>query len=352
MPFDPPYRPRRTLRSAADLVAAGLVPPEAAADLARVADRYAVAVPPALADLIDLADPADPIRRQVVPSAAELEAAPGELVDPIGDEAYSPVKGVVHRYPDRVLLKPVLVCPLYCRFCFRRETVGGADGGLSVEELEAALAYIAGQQGVREVVLTGGDPLMLPPPRLAALIERLCRLPQIELVRVHSRVPVAEPNRVTPAQAQALRAPDGSEAAVWLAVHVNHPRELSPAVRRGLALLADAGVPLLSQTVLLKGVNADAAVLDSLFRALVRNRVRPYYLHHPDLAPGTAHFRPTLAEGRAIMRDLRGRLTGIAQPTYVLDIPGGAGKVPVGPEYLDEAAGTVTDWQGRVHRYE
>ncbi len=349
MPQSPPSR--RTLRSAADLVAAGLVPPEAASGLARVAARYAVAVPPALAALIDPDDPADPIRRQVVPSLAELEPDPDELADPIGDAAYSPVTGVVHRYPDRVLLTPLLVCPLYCRFCFRRGVVGGADAGLSAAELEAALAYVAAAPAVREVILTGGDPLMLPPPRLAALVERLCRIPQVELVRVHSRVPVADPARVGPALVEALRPPAGTEAAVWLAVHVNHPRELSPAARTGLALLADGGVPLLAQTVLLKGVNDDPAVLEALFRACVRNRVRPYYLHHPDLARGTAHFRPSLAEGRAIVRALRGRLTGIAQPTYVLDIPGGAGKVPVGPDYLDEAAGTVTDWTGTVHRY-
>jgi lysine 2,3-aminomutase len=348
MPFDPPTR---SLRSAADLVAAGLAPPEAEADLARVAARYRVLVPPALAELIDPNDPADPIRRQVVPSPAELQPEPHELADPIGDSAYSPVKGVVHRYPDRVLLTPLLVCPLYCRFCFRRETVGGAESGLSAAELEAALAYIAAASSVREVILTGGDPLMLPPARLAALVERLCRMPHIELVRVHSRVPVADPARVNAALAAALRPPADADSAVWLAVHVNHPRELSPSVRSGLARLADAGIPLLAQTVLLKGVNDDPAVLEDLFRGLVRNRVRPYYLHHPDLARGTAHFRPSLAEGRAIVRALRGRLTGIAQPTYVLDIPGGAGKVPVGPDYLDAAAGTVADWTGKAHRY-
>jgi lysine 2,3-aminomutase len=341
---------RRTLRNAAELVAAGLVPPELTREITAVAERFAVAVPPELAALIDPADPADPIARQFVPSVAELAVAATERGDPIGDDAYSPVKGIVHRYPDRVLLKPLLVCPVYCRFCFRREAVGDADGSLSVDEMAAALAYIAGNPAVREVVVTGGDPFMLPPARLAALVETLCRIPHVEVVRFHTRVPVADSGRVTPELARGLRQAAGEDAAVWVSVHVNHPRELAAGARRALALLADAGLPLLSQTVLLKGVNDDPAVLEQLFRALIRNRVRPYYLHHPDLARGTAHFRPSLAEGRAIVGALRGRLSGIAQPTYVLDIPGGAGKVPVGPNYVEDQG--IRDWAGALHRYE
>jgi len=302
---------------------------------------------PTLAALIDRADPNDPIARQFIASAAELEVSPDDLADPIGDEAYSPLKGVVHRYPDRVLLKPVLVCPVYCRFCFRRDQVGA--GAMSPAEIEAALAYVAARPELREVILTGGDPLMLAPRRLAALIAAIAAIPHVEVLRVHSRLPIADPDRVTPALVRALR-PKPAKA-VWLSVHANHPRELSPAACAALARLADAGIPLLSQTVLLKGVNDDADVLEVLFRALVRNRVKPYYLHHPDRARGTAHFRPSLAEGRALVKALRGRLTGIAQPTYVLDIPGGAGKVPVGPDYLNEVEGTVEDSGGGRHRY-
>jgi len=335
-----------TLRSPAALIAAGLAPPAAVETLAAVAERFAVAVPPALAALIDPADPADPIARQFIPSALELAVAPEELADPIGDDAFSPLKGVVHRYPDRVLLKPVLVCPVYCRFCFRREQVG--EGALSPAETLAALSYVAARPELREVILTGGDPLMLAPRRLAALMRGIGAIPHVELVRVHTRLPIAAPERVTPALARALKA---SGRATWLAVHVNHPRELSVAATAALGRLADAGLPLLSQTVLLKGVNDDAATLEALFRALIRHRVRPYYLHHPDRARGTAHFRPSLAEGRALMRALRGRLSGIAQPTYVLDIPGGAGKVPVGPDYWDETAGQVADRDGNRHRY-
>lgn len=342
---------RRSLRTPADLIAAGLAAPDHRAALERVAAHTAIALTPAIVDLIDPADPTDPVARQFVPDPAELATAPEERADPIGDEAYSPVKGIVHRYPDRVLLKPIMVCPVYCRFCFRREAVGDADGTLSAAELDEALAYVSGQPRVREIVVTGGDPLMLPPNRLADLVARVARLRHVEVLRFHSRIPVAEPERITAVLAGALKPPAEAELAVWVSVHVNHPRELSAAARQGLRRLADAGLPLVSQTVLLRGVNDSAEVLEELFRALVRNRVRPYYLHHPDLARGTAHFRLPIAQGQSIMRRLRGRLTGIAQPTYVLDIPGGAGKVPLMPDFWDEARGEVTDWQGRRHKY-
>ncbi|MDO8608069.1 MAG: lysine-2,3-aminomutase-like protein [Phaeospirillum sp.] len=340
-----------TLRRVGDLVAAGLIDPAEAPVIERVGARYAVAVTPAVAGLIDPADPHDPIARQYVPSAAELITAPEELSDPIGDISHSPVRGVVHRYPDRALLTPLLVCPVYCRFCFRRARVGDAAATLSDAETEAALAYVAGRPELREVIVTGGDPLMLTPQRIESLLRRLAAISHLELVRFHSRVPVADPERVTPALVAALRPPGGADLAVWVAVHVNHPRELSALAKTALARLSDAGIPLLSQTVLLRGVNDRAETLEALMRALVRNRVRPYYLHHLDLAPGTGHFRTSIAEGQALMRALRGRLSGIAQPTYVLDIPGGAGKVPVGPGYWDEADSHVTDPDGERHAY-
>ncbi|KAF0222239.1 MAG: lysine 2 [Rhodospirillaceae bacterium] len=339
----------RPLRRVDDLIGAGLVEESQRAALDVVARSSVIAITAAVADLIDATDAADPIARQYVPSAAELRIAPEERADPIGDDAFSPVKGVVHRYPDRALLKPILVCPVYCRFCFRREAVGDADGTLSAAELDAAVAYLAGQPDLREIIVTGGDPLMLTVPRLADLVARIARLPHIEVLRFHSRVPVADPERVSAAMASALKSTE--TLAVWVSVHVNHPREISAPARTALRRLADAGVPLISQSVLLKGVNDDPAVLEELFRALIRNRVRPYYLHHPDLTRGTSHFRPSLAEGQAIMRALRGRLSGIAQPTYVLDIPGGAGKVPVGPDWWDGEHFQVTDWRGRIHPY-
>ncbi|MBR9973489.1 lysine-2,3-aminomutase-like protein [Magnetospirillum sulfuroxidans] len=339
----------RSLRRVDDLIEAGLATQEQRPALEALAHCSVIAITPAVVELINGADPADPIARQYVPNAAELQVAAEELADPIGDDAYSPVKGIVHRYPDRALLKPILVCPVYCRFCFRREAVGDADGTLSPAELDAAFAYLAGRPELREIIVTGGDPLMLNAPRLADLVARVSALPHIEVLRFHSRVPVADPERVTAVLAAALGSPDS--LAVWVSVHVNHPRELSAPARAALKRLADAGVPLISQSVLLKGVNDDPAILEELFRALIRNRVRPYYLHHPDLTRGTSHFRPSIAEGQAIMRALRGRLSGIAQPTYVLDIPGGAGKVPLGPDWWDDERGEVTDWRGRRHPY-
>ena len=338
--------PRRTLRTIAELAAAGLAGPDPG--LAEVARRYAVALTPAVVGLIRGPAASDPVARQFVPTAAELVAHPEELADPIGDGAHSPVTGIVHRYPDRVLLKPILHCPVYCRFCFRRETVGREQAVISQAELDGALDYIRRRPEVWEVILTGGDPLMLPPARLEHILRALDAIAHVAVIRLHTRVPIADPDRVSPALLAALAGPG---KAVWLAVHVNHANELGPGQRAALRALSAAGLPLVSQTVLLAGINDDAATLEALFRALVANRVKPYYLHHPDLAPGTAHFRPPLATGRALVRALRGRLSGLAQPTYVLDIPGGAGKVPIGPDHWHADTGEIEDASGRRHPY-
>ena len=319
--------------------------------LAAAAQSMAIALTPDMLALIDRHDAAhDPIARQFVPDVAETEISPDELADPIGDEARSPVKGIVHRYPDRVLLKPLHVCPVYCRFCFRREKVGPGGEALSAAELDAALAYIRDHREIWEVILTGGDPLMLAPRRLAELLGRLDALPHVAVLRIHSRVPIVDPGRVTDELVAALR---GRRATPWLGVHCNHPRELAPPTRAALARLADAGIPLLGQTVLLAGINDDVETLDQLMRALVTARVKPYYLHHPDLVRGTGHFRVSIERGQALMKALRGRLSGLAQPTYVLDVPGGHGKVPVGPGYLgDDPQGLlVEDAFGNRHRY-
>jgi lysine 2,3-aminomutase len=314
-----------------------------------VARRYAVALTPALARLVDPADPADPIARQFVPSLAELHTLPEERADPIGDHVHEKLPGLVHRYPDRVLLKVTLACPVYCRFCFRREMVGpGGPPPMQGAALERAIDYIAGDPGIREVILTGGDPLMLSPRRIEDISRRLAAVPSVSILRWHTRVPVADPGRIDAEMAGALAFGD---KAVWLAVHVNHPRELSPEARSSLQRLRSAGIVVVAQTVLLKGVNDDAGVLAELFTGLVAEGVKPYYLHQADLAPGTAHFRTTLAEGQAIMRALRGRISGLALPTYVLDIPGGHGKVPVGPAHVDPVDGHVTDVAGVSHPY-
>ncbi|KQP35167.1 lysine-2,3-aminomutase-like protein [Methylobacterium sp. Leaf100] len=341
----------RPLKSPADLARAGLVDAAALPALEAVAARYAVSVTPDLADLIDPADPHDPIARQFVPRAEELATRPEEDADPIGDDAHSPLAGLVHRYPDRVLLKPLHVCPVYCRFCFRRERVGPDGlGTLSDAELDAVFAYIAGRAEIWEVVVTGGDPFALSPRRLALIASALREIPHVRVLRFHTRVPVVEPATVTDGLVAALKQFGG---AVFVALHANHPREFTPAAAAAIARLVDAGIPMVSQTVLLAGVNDDPDTLGRLMRTFVEHRIKPYYLHHGDLAPGTGHLRTDLDAGRALMGHLRGRLSGLAQPLYVLDIPGGHGKVPVGPDYLRATAAgwRVEDPQGRVHAY-
>lgn len=341
------------LRSIDALVEAGLVAPERREALAAVTARYAVSLTSAMAALIDPADANDPVARQFIPDAAELTTLPQELADPIGDEAHSPVEGVVHRYPDRALLKLVHACPVYCRFCFRREMVGPGGDALTGAKLDAALAYLASRPEIWEVIMTGGDPFILSARRLREVGKRLAAIPHLKVVRWHTRVPVVDPGRITPDYARALRIPG---RASYIAIHANHPREFTDEARAAIARLADAGHVLLSQSVLLKGVNADVDTLSALMRAFVENRIKPYYLHHPDLAPGTSHFRLSLEEGQALVKKLRGHLSGLCQPTYILDIPGGAGKIPVGPAFLSgcETPGVealAEDRQGGLHRY-
>lgn len=316
----------RTLRSADALAAAGLLPPGRAAAARAVEARYAVAVTPHVAALIETPD--DPIGRQYLPDAAELTTLPHETADPTADAPFTPVKGVVHRYPDRALLKPLLACPVYCRFCFRREHVGPEGGLLTEAELEAALAWFAATPAVREAILTGGDPLLLSPRRLARILDALEAIPHIELLRIHSRVPVADPPLVTDALAAVLR----REKPLALCVHANHAREFGGAAPAALARLHAAGVMLLGQSVLLAGVNDSVAALEDLFRTMLRHRVKPYYLHQLDPAPGTARFHVPPEQGLALIAALRGRVPGYAIPQYVVERPGGRGKVPVGAE--------------------
>jgi lysine 2,3-aminomutase len=351
-----------TLREPAELVAHGLASAAALPDLEKVAARYAVAVTTDMAALIDPDDPADPIAQQFIPSAEELVSQPGESADPIGDHAHSPVAGIVHRYPDRVLFKLVHVCAVYCRFCFRREMVGpGKATALSHDAYQAALDYIRAHSEIWEVILTGGDPLMLSPRRLAEIMTDLAAIDHVRIIRIHTRVPVADPARISPEMVAALKV---KGATTWVALHANHVRELTDGARAACADIIDAGIPMVSQSVLLRGVNDNAATLEALMRAFVECRIKPYYLHHGDLAPGTAHLRTTLAHGQELMRALRGRVSGLCQPDYVLDIPGGHGKAPVGPNYLSqensfsqereqhaETRYRVVDYCGDVHLY-
>jgi len=316
-----------------------------------VARRYAVAVSPHLLSLVDPADPNDPIARQFLPSLDELTLLPEEVADPIGDAAHSPVPGIVHRHPDRVLFKAVAACPVYCRFCFRREMIGpGHENALSKADFDAALAYIAAHPEIWEVILTGGDPFILSPRRMAEITGRLGTIAHVKVIRWHTRVPVTDPERVSDQMVAALHA---SGATTYVAVHANHPREFSAAAKAAIARLAGGGVPLISQSVLLKGVNDDVETLADLMRAFVENRIKPYYLHHPDLAPGTSHFRLGIEDGLALVRQLRARLSGLAMPSYMLDIPGGFGKVPLESSNVEKTATghRIRDARGEWHDY-
>jgi lysine 2,3-aminomutase len=355
-------KPSTTLRKPTELVSHGLVPVADLADLRKVAARYAIAVTPAVAALIDPDDPGDPIARQYIPSAAELVAQPNEKPDPIGDHVHSPVSGIVHRYPDRVLFKVVHVCAVYCRFCFRREMVGpGRATALSEGAYENALAYIRAHSEIWEVILTGGDPLMLSPRRLKVIMADLAAIDHVRIIRIHTRVPVAEPSRITDEMVASLKV---KGATTWVALHANHVRELTKNARAACAVMVEAGIPMVSQSVLLRGVNDDPETLEALMRGFVECRIKPYYLHHGDLAPGTSHLRTTLEKGQNLMRALRGRVSGLCQPDYVVDIPGGHGKAPAGPTYVSpvnsfspeseqvpQTRYRIVDYCGEVHLY-
>ena len=339
-----------TLRTGAELAEAGLADKANIAALDAVGAAYSIAIPIGLAALIDPSDPNDPIARQFVPDPAELTMTDDELADPIGDDAHSPVRGLVHRYPDRVLLMPTLSCPVYCRYCFRRDRVGRAAGAPTADDLENAYRYIEDRPAIHEVILTGGDPLSLSDARLARLIARLNAIPHLNNIRIHTRVPVSQPGRVTEALIEALQA----DTPVWISLHTNHARELTADVATACDRLIRGGLPLLSQTVLLKGVNDSVDVLTELMRRLVALKVKPYYLHHPDRARGTAKFRLTLAEGQALVSALRGNISGLCQPTYMIDIPGGHGKVPIQPPMATSHYDSwhITDYRGHKHRYD
>lgn len=340
-----PKPPCKTaLTSVDDLLNAGLAHAQDAGDLRAVAENFRIRVTPEMAALQSPA-----VAAQFMPDARELTIRPEELADPIGDTAHSPARGLTHRYPDRVILAATHACEVYCRFCFRREVVG-ESAALPEDDMAAALDYIAATPTIWEVILTGGDPMSLSPRRLGAIVQRLSAIAHVQIIRLHTRVPVVAPQRIDAAMLAALKA----RPTVYIGVHTNHADELTPAARAALGRIADAGIPMVSQTVLLRGVNDDAATLETLFRTLLTLRVQPYYLHHCDLAQGTSHFRTTIAAGQAIMARLRGRMSGMGVPTYVLDIPGGFGKVPIGPNYLAAGQGgwVVTDWQGKQHIYQ
>ncbi|MEO1544606.1 MAG: lysine-2,3-aminomutase-like protein [Pseudomonadota bacterium] len=348
--------PSRKLTSVNDLADAGLISPSDADALSPIGARYAVALSPTITNAIRREQASGqmdgPMARQFLPDVREGVTRDEEMADPIGDDLKSPVPGIVHRYPDRLLLKLATACPVYCRFCFRREQVGpGQSAMLAPRELEAAIDYIRTTPAIWEVIVTGGDPLVLAPRHLQSMTEALAKINHVKIVRWHTRVPVVAPDLMTPERIAVL-SPNGKTT--YLALHANHPDEFTTQADVAIKNLRAAGIVLVSQTVLLRGVNDNPETLATLMRAFVERGITPYYLHHPDLAPGTGHFRLSIPEGQAIVAKLRGRLSGLAQPTYVLDIPGAHGKVPVGPTYVDTSDDEVVrviDPQGSAHDY-
>jgi len=313
-------------------------------------NRLCVDVTPYFASLMDPDDPACPIRRQVIPTDQELAPFDAEMADSLAEDAHSPVPGLVHRYPDRVLMLVTTHCASYCRFCTRSRIVGDPHAQFGSAAYERQLAYIAATPQVRDVLISGGDPLIMSQKVLEKLLKRLRAIPHVEVIRIGTRAPVFLPQRVTDDLVAMLR----QYHPLWMNIHFNHPKEITPEVEIALARLADAGIPLGSQTVLLAGINDCPHVMMTLVQKLVRNRVRPYYIYQCDLVHGAGHFRTPVAKGIEIMEALRGHTSGFAIPTYVIDAPEGGGKVPVLPNYLlsmSDSRVVVRNYEGLVTTY-
>lgn len=312
--------------------------------------KLALGITPHFFNLIDKNDPDCPIRRQVVPRIEESNTAPEELLDPCGEDAHMPVPGLVHRYPDRVLLLVTDRCASYCRYCTRSRVVSGAGEQELSTDLEGAIAYLRQHPEVRDVLISGGDPLLLSDAKLDQLLGRLREIPTVEFIRLGTRIPIFLPQRITPELVVILK----KHHPLWISIHSNHPREITAEVREALGRLADAGIPLGNQSVLLREVNDDAETLRELFHKLLLCRVRPYYLYQCDLIQGSSHLRTTIREGQELMEKLRGHTSGYAVPTYVVDGPGGGGKIPIGPSYIVGMADDrviLKNFRGDVYEY-
>ena len=312
--------------------------------------KLALAITPYFFNLIDRRDPDCPIRKQVIPRAAEQVVSDGEMLDSLGEDEHSPVSGLVHRYPDRVLFLVTDRCAAYCRYCTRSRLVSNAQDYNFHPEYEEGLRYIAAHPEIRDVLLSGGDPLLLSDAKLEHLLSRLRAIPHVEFIRIGSRIPVFLPQRITPELCAILR----RHGPVWMSIHVNHPRECTADLRAACERLAFAGVPLGNQSVLLRGINDDVDVMKALVHRLLRMRVRPYYLYQMDLITGGAHFKASVRKGIEIIQALRGHTTGYAVPQFVIDAPGGGGKVPLNPDYVesvDDDAIVLRNYEGRLYRY-
>jgi lysine 2,3-aminomutase len=341
---------RNRIQNLAQLESRLPLTPEERAGTILAGKKLALGITPHFFNLIDREDPDCPIRRQVVPRIEESNTAPDEMQDPCGEDSNMPVPGLVHRYPDRVLLLVTDRCASYCRYCTRSRVVSGAGEQELTMDLEGAFAYLEKHPEVRDVLLSGGDPLLLSDSKIDAILTRLRQIPTIEFIRIGTRIPIFLPQRITTDLLNVLK----KHHPLWMSVHSNHPKELTQEVRMALGRLADAGIPLGNQSVLLKGVNDRADTLKSLFHKLLLCRVRPYYLYQCDLISGSAHLRTTIRDGQEIMEQLRGHTTGYAVPTYVVDGPGGGGKIPIGPNYIVGMADNrviLKNYKGDVYEY-
>lgn len=312
--------------------------------------KLALSITPYYFNLIDLEDPHCPIRKQVIPQVGEMHTAPEEMLDPVGEEKTMPVPGLVHRYPDRVNFLVTDRCAAYCRYCTRSRMVSNAQGYDFHPEFERALNYIENTPQVRDVLLSGGDPLLLSDNKLDYLLGRLRAIPHVEFIRIGSRIPVFLPQRITPQLCHLLK----KHGPVWMSIHVNHPRECTEDLKSACERLSFAGVPLGNQSVLLKGVNDSVDVMRSLIHRLLMMRVRPYYLYQCDLITGSKHFRVDVRKGLEIIQALRGHTSGYAIPQYVIDAPGGGGKVPINPNYikeLTEESIVISNFEGQLYEY-
>jgi len=326
-----------------------LTPSEANA-VTRKSGRFIMGIPPYWAALMDPDDPTCPIRRQAVPVEDEYRLSPNDMIDPLGEDSHMPVPGLVHRYPDRVLLLVVEVCSMYCRFCTRSRVVGTSAGFSKPANIDIAIDYIRSHRKIRDVLISGGDPLTLSDDRLDDILTKLKAIPHVEFVRIGTRNPVTLPYRVTESLCEVLK----KHKPIWMSLHFNHPKEVTLPVKKACGMLADSGVPLGSQTVLMKGINDRPAIMKKLLHELLKIRVRPYYIYQCDPVKGTAHFRTPVSAGINIIEKLRGHTSGYAVPTFVVDGPGGGGKIPLMPNYVvsvKDGVWTLRNYAGKIFTY-
>ena len=344
------WQMRHRLTDVADLKRVLTLTPEEEEGVARALQHLRMAITPYFASLLDPQNPGCPLRRQVVPTTQELVIGQADMADPLSEDEHSPVPGLVHRYPDRVLVLVTDQCAAYCRHCTRRRLVGAKQQVMGLEQMDRVVRYVAEHTEVRDVLISGGDPLIMSDRHIEYLLARLRAIPHVEIIRLGTRVPVYLPQRITPELVEMLR----RYHPLYINIHFNHPAEVTPEVKQACARLVDAGIPLGSQTVLLRGINDCPHIMKRLMQRLLTIRVRPYYLYQCDLAPGTEHFRTSVSAGIRIIEALRGHTTGYAVPTFVIDAPGGGGKVPVNPEYIisrSRKGVIMRNYEGKVFVY-